>query len=75
MMRGALAERSREGSEAHESALRRLDAARVGQRRRSELHAAAQHTPSERAAASELAGANEQLAAREAWVKWVERGY
>ena len=75
MTPGALAERSREANEAHESALRRLDAARVEQRHRSELHDAAQHMPSERAAASELAGANEQLAAREAWVKWIERGY
>jgi hypothetical protein len=75
MIPGALAARSPEGGEAHKSALRRLEAARVEQRRRSELHDAAQHMPSERAAASELAGANEQLAALEAWVKWVERGY
>jgi hypothetical protein len=27
------------------------------------------------AAVSEVAGANEQMAAREAWVKWIERGY
>ena len=68
-------ETPREGSEAHKSALRRLDTARDEQREKSEAHDAAQDTPSERAAASELAGANEQIAAREAWVKWVERGY
>jgi hypothetical protein len=68
-------ENSREGSEAHKSALRRLDAARDDQRVKSEAHDVAQETPDERAAASELAGANEQMAAREAWVKWIERGY
>jgi hypothetical protein len=65
----------REGTEAHKAAVRRLDAARVDQRHSTQVHDAAKDTPAESAAASQLAGANEQLAAREAWVKWVERGY
>jgi hypothetical protein len=52
-----------------------LDTARADQHHKSQVHDAARDTPSEVAAATELAGANEQLAAREAWVKWVERGY
>ena len=68
-------EHPREGSEAHRSALQRLETAHTEQRHRSEVHDAAQGSPSEPSAASELAGANEQVAAREAWVKWIERGY
>jgi len=65
----------REGTEAHESAVRRLDAARSDQHDKSEAHDAAQDPATEREAGSELAEANEELAAREAWVKWIERGY
>ena len=68
-------ENPREGTEAHESALRRLDAARTDQRQKSETHDATQDAASEREAAGDLAEANEELAAREAWVKWIERGY
>jgi hypothetical protein len=52
-----------------------LDAAHTEQRHRTEVHDAARETPSEWAAATELSDANEQVAAREAWVKWIERGY
>ena len=65
----------REDTEAHESAVRRLDAARTDQRDKSEAHDAAQDPAAEREAATELAEANEELAAREAWIKWIERGY
>ena len=65
----------REGTEAHESAVRRLDAAKTDQRRKSEAHDATQDPAEEREAATDLAEANEELAAREAWVKWIERGY
>ncbi len=68
-------ESPREGTEAHTSALRRLDAARVEQRDRSEAHEAARDSAGEPAAADELSEANEQVAAREAWVGWIERGY
>ena len=68
-------ETPREGSEAHRSAVQRLDAAWTEQRHRTRVHDAARDTPSEPAAVSGLAEANEQVAAREAWVKWIERGY
>jgi hypothetical protein len=68
-------EQTRKGSEAHRSALRRLDDARTEQRRTSEVHDQARETSAEPAAATELSAANEQLAAREAWVHWIERGY
>lgn len=70
-----LPEDPRECSAAHKSALQRLDSARDEQREKSEAHEAARGTPGQHAAASELAGANDEMAAREAWVKWIERGY
>jgi hypothetical protein len=68
-------ENPREGTEAHDSALRRLDTARTGQREKREAHDETHDPVAEREAASDLAEANEELAAREAWVKWIERGY
>jgi hypothetical protein len=68
-------ETTRVGSEGHRDAIRRLDAAKEDRRRRSELHRAAHGTEGERDAAGGLAAADERVAAREAWVKWVERGY
>jgi hypothetical protein len=44
-------------------------------RRRSEHHQAAHGTDRERAAADGLVAADERVSTREAWVKWVERGY
>jgi hypothetical protein len=66
---------SRQGTEAHASAVRRRDTARSEQRSRREALATVQGTDRERQATSELAAANQELAAREAWVSWVERGY
>ena len=43
--------------------------------RSSEESDAAQGGPDERIAAVAVAAANEQVAAREAWVRYVERGY
>jgi hypothetical protein len=68
-------ETTRVGSEGHQDAIRRLDAAKADRRWRSELYRAAQGTERARDAAAGLAAADERLAAREAWVKWVERGY
>ena len=69
-------EQPREGSEAHASALKRLDVARSDQRECSDAADRAAHgTSDERTAANALTEANEQLAAREAWVGWIERGY
>ena len=68
-------ELSRRGTDVHVSAVRRRDAARSEQRRRRDVLAAARGTDEERAAVSELAAADHEVVAREAWVSWVERGY
>jgi len=68
-------ETSRAGTEAHRSALSRLDAAETHQRVSTEAHDASLDTSSEPVAANDLSAANEQVAARKAWVSWVERGY
>jgi hypothetical protein len=60
---------------AHALAIRRLDSAVDDDERMSKQYAAARGTSGERGALVELAAANEQLAAREAWVKYVEHGY
>jgi hypothetical protein len=65
----------REGTDAHASAVQRRNDARSDQVRRTEVHAVAEGTNQERSAASELGAANQELAAREAWLRWVERGY
>jgi hypothetical protein len=68
-------ETTRVGSEGHKHAIRRLEAAKEEQRRRRELDRTAHGIKHQRDAADGLAAADEQVAAREAWVKWVERGY
>ena len=68
-------ETTRVGSEGHKEAIRRLEAAKEEQWRRRELDRTAQGIKHQRDAADGLAAADEQVAAREAWVKWVERGY
>jgi hypothetical protein len=68
-------ETTRAGSKGHRDALRRLEAAKEEQRRRSELDRSAQGTKHQRDSAERLAAADEQVAAREAWVNWIERGY
>jgi hypothetical protein len=68
-------ELSRQGTEAHGSALRRRDSARSEQRLRRDNLAAVRGTHEERSATSELSAANQEVVAREAWLSWVERGY
>jgi hypothetical protein len=68
-------EQTREGSAAHADAVRRLGAARDHQAQMTGVLEASRQTPDEADAATELSAANEDLAAREAWVAWIERGY
>jgi hypothetical protein len=68
-------ETPRTGTEGHRDAVRRLEEAKADQHQTSERHDAATGTIDERAAADDLAASRERLAAREAWVNWVERGY
>ncbi len=53
----------------------RLKEARDEQQRRVEQHDAASGSPSELPAQANLQKADEQVAAREAWVQWTEREY
>ena len=59
----------------HALAIRRLEAAVDDRQRVSRQDDAVRGTSAERDAVVELAAANEQLAAREAWVKYIEHGY
>ena len=68
-------EQAREGSEAHVDALRRLDDARDHKRDMHRAHEASKDGSAEPAAAAELSAASDVIAAREAWVAWIERGY
>ena len=68
-------ETTREGTAEHRSAIDRMDSARHERDRRQDDCDGAQGAPAKRNAVGELAAANEQLAAREAWVSWIERGY
>jgi hypothetical protein len=63
------------GGDVHARAIERLDLAVDDRERSSEESKAAQGGPDERTAAVALAAANEQLAAREAWAKYIEHGY
>jgi hypothetical protein len=60
---------------AHALAIRRLDAAVDEDEHMSKQYDSARGTSGERGARVVLAAANEQLAAREAWVKYIEHGY
>jgi hypothetical protein len=63
------------GGDVHARAIERLDLAVDDRERSSEDSKAAQGGPDERTAAVALAAANEWVAAREAWVKYIEHGY
>ena len=63
------------GGDVHARAIERLDVAADDLEHSSEESDAARGGPDERTAAVALAAANEQLAAREAWVKYIEHGY
>jgi hypothetical protein len=62
------------GGDVHARAIERLDVAVDDLQRLSEDSDAAQGRFDKRSAAVALAAANEQLAAREAWVKYIEHG-
>jgi hypothetical protein len=63
------------GGDVHARAIERLDLAVDDRERSSDESKAAQGGPDERTAAVALAAANERVAAREAWVNYIEHGY
>jgi hypothetical protein len=63
------------GGDVHARAIERLHVAVDARERASEESKAAQGGADERTAAVALAAANEQMAAREAWVEYIEHGY
>ena len=63
------------GGDVHARAIERLDVAVHHRERLSEQSEAAHGGADERTAAVELAAANEQVAAREVWVKYIEHGH
>jgi hypothetical protein len=63
------------GGDVHARAIERLDVAVDDLQRLNEESDAARKRFHKRTAAVALAAANEQLAAREAWVKYIEDGY
>jgi hypothetical protein len=65
----------RSGGEAHAEAIQRLDAARDDQHRRRQDDDDAQGSEREASAGVELSAANERVAASEAWLSYIERGY
>ena len=67
-------ETTRCGSDAHDSAVARLDSARANREALSTTAAAARDTPDEARAIRELEVATVDESARAAWLKWVERG-
>jgi DNA-binding FadR family transcriptional regulator len=68
-------ERPRKGDDTHSSALLRLHAARDDYERLCARYAAAEGTSAERAALDRLQMTRAEVAAREAWLVWVERGW
>jgi hypothetical protein len=65
---------SRAGDPAHDSATARLGVARGEQRRLAADATAASGSAAERESERRLSAARAEVAAREAWVGWVERG-
>jgi hypothetical protein len=63
------------GGDVHARAIERLGVAVDARERASAESDAAHGGPDERTAAVALAAANERVAAREAWVKYIEHGY
>jgi hypothetical protein len=70
-----LPRRPASGGDVHARAIERLDVAVDARERASAENNAARGGPHERTAAIALAAANERVAAREAWVKYIEHGY
>lgn len=67
-------ELSRRGEPSHRDAMSRLAAVRSKQRRLAADAHAAKGGSDEHAAASRLSSTTAEVAAREAWVDWIERG-
>ncbi|MFL5820465.1 MAG: hypothetical protein ACJ76S_07260 [Solirubrobacteraceae bacterium] len=65
----------RTGGQAHADAIRRLDAARNDQDRRRQIEEDARGSAQKLCATVELSAADEQVAASEAWLSYIERGY
>jgi hypothetical protein len=65
----------RKGDQSHVSAVRRLDAARDHCGQLADSHAAVEGTSAEPAALHQLDAGRAEVAAREAWLVWIERGY
>ena len=63
------------GSSEDHAAAERFDAARDDRDRRADEYEAARGSSAELPAFTELKAAEEQFAAREAWLKWIEREY
>jgi hypothetical protein len=70
-----LRRRPTKGGDVHARAIERLHVAVEDLQRLSDEREAVQGRCDERTAAVELAAANERLAAREAWVKYIEHGH
>jgi hypothetical protein len=66
---------SRTNGAAHDEASHKLEAALEDQARLCDENRAARGSSDELGAGVRLAAANEKVAAREAWVKYVEHGY
>jgi hypothetical protein len=69
-----LPSKRRDGEEAHTAAVQQLAEARERQRDLGDDAEAAHGTPEEDRAADALETGRHQVAAREAWVVWTERG-
>jgi hypothetical protein len=67
-------EMSREDDEAHADAVRRLDDSVAERRRLAKCRDDARETPDEDEAEAALAAGRAQVAARDAWLAWIERG-
>jgi hypothetical protein len=65
----------RTGGEAHADASQRLDAALDDQERLRQADDDAHGTETELTTGIELSAANERVAASEAWLRYIERGY
>ena len=68
-------QRAPRGSEVHANAVTRLEAACDEQHRLRDAAEAARGTPGEAEADDELRHARQTMAAREAWLVWLERGF
>ena len=61
--------------DSHTEAVERLDAAREERDLRAQQHEAARGSNQDLSSFTELKRAEDQFAAREAWLTWVERGH